>query len=360
MKGLFFSSLLVGTSFALPTSEANTDTVEVSLSNIKPIFTDAKLSTRDIRGKMEGRSFADPTLIYGEGSWKAYGTSNGHNIPYATAQDGFNFTYVGDALKKRPSWATTAGLWAPDVVKLSDGSYVLYFSGVHKDGKRCIGAATSKTSAGGFEPYDKALVCDHDNGGVIDAAGFFDGKDRWLTWKVDGNGLGGATTCKGGSAPTGPKYKPTPLKVQKMTADGLSVVGSPTTIWDNRDNNPNAPKKFASGETYDDDGVTENPALYKSKEGKFFLFYSSHCYANSKYHTEYAYADAVTGPFKWGGVVIATGSKNNEKYKAIGPGGFDIDPNGKNVVFHGRQGSSTASRITFSGTVEIKGTKVTL
>lgn len=118
IKGLFFSSLLVGTSFALPTSEANTDTVEVSLSNIKPIFTDAKLSTRDIRGKMEGRSFADPTLIYGEGSWKAYGTSNGHNIPYATAQDGFNFTYVGDALKKRPSWATTAGLWAPDVVKL--------------------------------------------------------------------------------------------------------------------------------------------------------------------------------------------------------------------------------------------------
>jgi hypothetical protein len=118
MKGLFISSLLVGASFALPTAEANTDTVEVSLSNITPIFTDAKLSTRAVRGKMEGKSFADPTLIYGEGSWKAYGTSNGHNIPYATAQDGFNFTYVGDALKKRPSWATTAGLWAPDVVKL--------------------------------------------------------------------------------------------------------------------------------------------------------------------------------------------------------------------------------------------------
>lgn len=72
-------------------------------------------------------------------------------------------------------------------------------------------------------------------------------------WKVDGNALGGATTCTGGDHSS--DYKPTPIKIQKVSRDGLSLEGSAKTILDN------------NGE--EDDGVVEGPSMHKVNPGEY-------------------------------------------------------------------------------------------
>ena len=56
---------------------------------------------------------------------------------------------------------------------------------------------TSATALGPFTPQAQPLICNDAGGGVIDASGYDDGVNRWILWKVDGNSLGGATTCQG-------------------------------------------------------------------------------------------------------------------------------------------------------------------
>lgn len=126
-------------------------------------------------------------------------------------------------------------------------------SGKQTGGARCIGAAISSTSTGPFTPLDKPLICDQKNGGSIDPSGFDDGTNRWIMWKVDGNALGGATTCTGGNKSG--DYKPTPIKIQKVSRDGLKLQGSPKVILDNN----------GAG----DDGVVEGPSMYKVQPGQY-------------------------------------------------------------------------------------------
>jgi hypothetical protein len=73
-------------------------------------------------GPFLGVDFPDPSIIWGDGSWKAYGTSsNGKVIPVATTTDPANgWTLNGqDALPNPGSWVdpNDRGIWAPDVQK---------------------------------------------------------------------------------------------------------------------------------------------------------------------------------------------------------------------------------------------------
>lgn len=89
---------------------------------------------------------ADPTVIRGQppgdGDWYMYCTSDPLGdwdkdaqgnwstrlIPIHRSSDLIHWTYVGDALGGRPSWAESgAGLWAPEIQYL-DGRYTLYYS----------------------------------------------------------------------------------------------------------------------------------------------------------------------------------------------------------------------------------------
>lgn len=215
------------------------------------------VSSRAIQGPHMDRDFPDPSLIFGEGSWKAYGTSSsGKGIPVATSPDGKSWTFSDqDALPTPGAWvdANDRGLWAPDVNKNDDGTYVMYYTGKKSGGSHCIGVATSATAAGPFTASDEPLICDDAGGGVIDPAGYDDGVDRWILWKVDGNSLGGATTCTGG--PRSGDYKPTPIKIQRMARDAITLLDSPKTILDN--------------EGASNDGVVEAPTLYKVRDDLF-------------------------------------------------------------------------------------------
>ena len=100
---------------------------------------------------------------------------------------------------------------------------------------------------------DSPLICDDEGGGVIDPVHFNDGSQNWIIWKVDGNALGGATSCTGGEKSD--EYKPTWIKIQRVSKDGLSLEGDATNIYNN------------AGKA--DDGVVEGPAMYKRRPGSY-------------------------------------------------------------------------------------------
>lgn len=76
--------------------------------------------------------------------------------------------------------------------------------------------------------------------------------------------------------------KPTPIKIQELAADGLSVVGSPTTILTN---------------TLGWEGaLVEGPWMIE-RGGTFYLFYSGNGYASPSYGVGVARADSPLGPF---------------------------------------------------------------
>ncbi len=216
------------------------------------------LGGRAIQGPHMGRDFPDPALIWGDGSWKAYGTSSsGKNVPVAVSDDGRSWAFAdADALPDVGAWVDPSdrGIWAPDVNRNDAGTYVMYYTGRRAGGTHCVGVATSAAALGPFAPRAQPLVCDDAGGGAIDPAGYDDGVDRWLMWKVDGNALGGATTCQGGQT-SGDVYKPTPIRLQRMARDALTLLDSPKTILDNEGRN--------------NDGVVEAPSILKVRDDLF-------------------------------------------------------------------------------------------
>jgi beta-xylosidase len=187
------------------------------------------------------------------------------------------------------------------------------------------------------------LICDDDAGGVIDASGYDDGIDRWIVWKADGNSFGGATTCQGGT-PSGSSYRSTPILIQRMSRDALTLLDSPTQILDN--------------EGVSNDGVVEAPVLYKFGDGNYILFYSAHCYSSDDYDIEYAFSSTINGAYTNRGILL----RSADNMGVFGPGGIDLDPNGSSVVFHGRENANSggSTRVLYSASLTIDGQSVSL
>ncbi len=189
----------------------------------------------------------------------------------------------------------------------------MYYSAYQNGGgPHCIGVARSSTPQGPFQPQNAPLYCDGHGTGVIDPAGFDDGAQRWLMWKVDGNSLGGSSTCNPFHQSGG--YYGTPIQIVKVTRDGLHITSSPTTIIDNN----------GAG----DDGVLEAPSMVATNGG-FILFFSTHCYNSDNYAVNYAFGARPDSIFARRGTVITS---NINGQNIWGPGGLDIDPNGQNAV----------------------------
>ncbi|HEY5570648.1 MAG TPA: family 43 glycosylhydrolase, partial [Bacteroidales bacterium] len=118
------------------------------------------------------RTFPDPTIIRGgDGLFYAYATQGitpqgtMTNIQVAKSEDLVNWKYVGDALPKKPAWASeTQNFWAPHVV-FADNKYFLYFSAEPnvntKTGEELglgLGVAVSDSPEGPFVPNDTAMI----------------------------------------------------------------------------------------------------------------------------------------------------------------------------------------------------------
>ncbi|KAI9662247.1 MAG: hypothetical protein M1821_008413 [Bathelium mastoideum] len=328
-------------------------------------------------------NFPDPCIIKNGSTWWAFGTESPGtpiNIPLASSTDFKTWTVeTGDALPNPPEWVnvTAQTLWAPDVNLMDDGSFVMYFSAATtKDpAHHCVGAATSQTLNGPFDPLPSPLFCPLEQGGAIDPSGFKDwdqigdwtdpggnyedtqdrnswtnptysqggsGGTRYVTYKVDGNSLGngdveGYGTCGNTVEP----IKSTPIILQPMKADGLTPDGPETTLINN--------------DGLNDAGVTEAPSMVKTPGNRYVLFFSTGCYSGANYSVHYASSDNLTSAYDRHGALFQTGTDN-----LYAPGGADILWDAQHLVFHGDYPNHDAkSRAMYTAVVDIDDNNLT-
>ncbi|RKH64870.1 glycoside hydrolase [Corallococcus interemptor] len=229
-------------------------------------------------------NFPDPFILEHEGRYLAYATNDGANVQMAASTDLMNWRLLmeegasgrkHDAMPVLPTWAKEGFTWAPEVLK-TDAGYVLYFTARHTaNGLQCIGAATSQDPLGPFTSEASApLVCQEALGGTIDASPFRapDGQ-LYLYFKNDGNHSA--------------FNKPTELFAQRLSQDGLQLVGEPVSLV--RNDKP--------WERH----VVEAPTMVE-RGGAYFLFFSAGDYGwqdserVSSYAVGYATCEGPLGP----------------------------------------------------------------
>lgn len=220
--------------------------------------------------------FADPTVILApDGKYYAYATNTMRdgkwiNIQVASSTDLFNWTYNGDALPLKPTWAsTTQNYWAPHVLyDPSINQYVLFYCAKSDDTtyRMCIGVAFSSSPTGPFidkgSPLMKGKTFE-----VLDPMAMIDPKTKQkiMYW---------------GSAFA-------PISVSELTNDWKDTVAGSNAI----------PLLFTNTEK-DYTKLIEG-AWVDYYDGKYYLYYSGDncCGDNANYAVMVARADNAFGPF---------------------------------------------------------------
>lgn len=254
------------------------------------------------------RNFPDPAILHAGTRYFAYSTnSGGVNLPIAVASNPFGRwrSVRHDGLPRLGAWANTGKTWAPDVSRISAGHYVDYYTAADKaSGRQCIGVATASKPDGVFHPVGtRSLICPASIGGAIDAAGFADGNKRYVVYKNDGNAIGVTTY----------------IWLQRVSSDGLRLIGSPRKLIHNTGNEGN---------------LVEAPYLIHRSTG-YYLFFSYGAYNNSTYTEGWARARTLTGRFRKSSTPLL--STAGFKGKIVGPGGASVlqQRGGDIIVFHG-------------------------
>lgn len=211
----------------------------------------------------------DPGVLHEDDQYIMVCTSGSapNVFPIRTSSDLIHWAPLGFVFPEanRPRWAT-GDFWAPEVHHVGDVFIVYYSARARSDGQLSIGAASGPSPVGPFTDLGRPLL--HDPSiGLIDASEYEspDGT-RYLLWKVDGNAVG----------------QPTPVNIQRLGADGMSLRGSATTLitndqrWEGR--------------------VVEGPWMI-DHDGMYYLFYSGNGYASAAYGMGVARASSPLGPF---------------------------------------------------------------
>ncbi|KAH8173988.1 glycosyl hydrolases family 43 domain-containing protein [Sarocladium implicatum] len=268
--------------------------------------------------------FPDPGIIHAsDGKWYAFSTQgpNG-NVPMAVADTPLGeWTMLDKDAMPDDGWTSGKDFWAPDVRKLIDGTYIMYFSGRVPDSSHCIGVSRSNKVTGPYKPDPKPFACPLKDGGAIDPAGFYDeatGK-RYVMYKVDGNAIGNGGTCGNTVEP----IVDTPILLQQVSPiDGSTPIGRPTWIL-NVDPELDGPLVEAPNIVY--------------VAGTYVLFFSTGCYSGDGYKTKYAYSSNVEGPYVRANETLL----ESPDLGLVGPGGATSTEDGTLVLaLHGYCGET--------------------
>ena len=196
-------------------------------------------------------------------------------FPIYTSPDGSRWTLASHVFPsgKRPSWAA-GDFWAPEI-HFVGAHYVAYYSARGTDGMLAIGAATAPRATGPFTDIGVPLLRDAHVGLIDPNEITTTAHVPYLLWKEDGNACG----------------KPTLIRAQRLSPDGVSVVGAASTLLTN-----DQPWEGA---------VTEAPFMVE-RGGAFYLFYSGNSYADSSYAVGVARGISPLGPMAKRGAPILT------------------------------------------------------
>lgn len=259
--------------------------------------------------------FPDPALIKVGTTYYAFATTgDGKNARIASSSDWTTWNVLDkDALPltTKPSWINQAGagVWAPDVIQLDDGTFRMTYSAsaASDTSKHCVGIASSSSVEGPYTPVsDAAFACPLDLGGAIDSSFFKDNDGTlYVVYKVDGNSIS----------------KSTPIMIQQVNkADGHTKIGSASQI-------------LVNGQY--DGGITEAPSMMRV-DNVYYLTFSSNAYNTDYYDVSYATSTSPTSGFtKSTSPLLVTND-----YGLGGPGGADmLNDNGNlKMVFHANIG----------------------
>ncbi|KAJ9196084.1 CAZyme family GH43 [Paecilomyces variotii] len=288
-------------------------------------------------------NFPDPGLLEHNGTWYAFGTSPVSNvnsttyahIPIATSQDFVHWNLTGlDALPIVGAWEAEENHLAPDVIQRDDGRFVLYYGGEVKNwtAHHCVGAAVSNGTSplGPYHPEDKPLACPKNNGGAIDPSPFRDVDGTlYVTYKVDENSIGHGGNCDNSVKP----ILPVPIMLQQLESDGVTPVGDPVEIL-SRDSS--------------DGPLVEAPAIVRTEQGMYYLFFSSNCYNNPAYNVKFAWSQSLKGPYTRASRPLL----QTDDYGLRSPGGADVSSDGKKMVFHAY--CSATDRCMYAAAIDIR------
>lgn len=264
-----------------------------------------------LQGVLEGEpitdgGYADPFALALGDSVYVYATNTKQaNIPVLRIESASRGEYLGDALPTLPSWSEEGYVWAPAVLALPDGTYVLYYATRDTaSGRMCVSRATGDSPAGPFtDDSSKAFVCPLDKGGAIDPSVYVDDDGTaYLLWKDDGD------CCD----------LPTSIWIAPLSGDGTALTGDPVKLLD-------ATQRWEGG-------VIEAPSMIKA--GDFYLlFYSANAWSTADYAVGYAVCESLQGPCEKPRHSPWLRSTAHAK----GPGGeeFFAEPDGVWMVYHG-------------------------
>jgi GH43 family beta-xylosidase len=214
--------------------------------------------------------FADPYALSERDAVYVYATNTvDANVPVVELPKGGASTgrYLGDAMPHLPSWTGKGFQWAPAVWARPDGRFVLYYAtSAPQSTRMCISRATADSPAGPFEDDSSGpFICPLDKGGAIDPSVIVHEGDPYLVWKADGN------CCQ----------LPTEIYSQRLSKDGLSVVGAPTKLID-------ADQSWEKG-------VVEGPSMVRDGD-RYLLFYSANNWDSTDYAIGVATCASIEGP----------------------------------------------------------------
>jgi predicted GH43/DUF377 family glycosyl hydrolase len=223
-----------------------------------------------------GQDQSDPFVLETNGHYYLY-TSNttpnfttnvGMNVPVASSTDFSNWGPLTDAMPVLPPWVEQNFTWAPDVHEFGS-TYVLYFTGLFAwANEQCIGAATSRSPTGPFTPQSQPFICQSNLSGSIDPRVFTDDDGtNWMLWKSDQNAHG--------------KPNPTTMWSQRLTADGLGLMGTPNALL--------SPDEAWQGT------IVEAPDMVEVN-GAYWLLYSANWFNQPAYGIGVAFCASPSGP----------------------------------------------------------------
>ncbi|WP_114951237.1 glycoside hydrolase family 43 protein [Sphingosinicella terrae] len=174
--------------------------------------------------------FPDPFVLPHDGAFLAYATNaQGHraNVQMARSTNLVDWQLIErdgslhDAMPTLPPWAREGFTWAPEVIAVENG-FVLHFTAKDRRSElQCLGAAFSADPLGPFvSEATEPVLCQAETGGTIDSHAFRDADGQlYLYYKNDGNN---------------PRFGlPTDIFVQRLSPDGLQVIGDPVALLRN-------------------------------------------------------------------------------------------------------------------------------
>jgi xylan 1,4-beta-xylosidase len=211
--------------------------------------------------------YPDPSVIrVGSDYWATATTSEWAPLfPILKSVDLVTWEHVGNVFEKRPEWSV-GNYWAPEIAE-HKGTYFIYYVGRKKGGPLSLAVATAPHPLGPWTDHGPMIG---QEAGSIDAVPISDENgDRYLIWKEDGNS----------------RNRPTPLWIQKLSADGTKLVGEM--------------KEIIRNDAIWERNLVEGPFVVR-RDGWYYLFYSGNacCGRGCNYALGVARAKNLFGPWE--------------------------------------------------------------